>query len=330
MTQTTKHIGYTLPRLWYYTGLAGVAATVLVGLAYAWKQWHRGAVQDAPHTVVDGALIILVCINAIVVYRFGFHVAPKLGQMIANFPSTSADPQQALNAMLGHPLALPFGVLYGAMIGGGAWHMNPWPESPDLQDWLAAFIFTGNVFIGFAIFAVIRFWQLVLHEIPDLDVRILNLSRPPILPLLRVNSQIVMITAFVASSSILSVVLAGYEEEPLIIAFSLFALFLVVSTYAVPVLPLSNRLRADKAEELDRIERLIEAHVRRLTANTPRNDGPGQDAKLPELETLVNARDLIAGIGTMPPGGQVSVSAAGIVAFLSFMPTIVDYIIDKM
>lgn len=39
---------------------------------------------------------------------------------------------------------------------------------------------------------------------------------------------------------------------------------------------------------------------------------------------------MISAVRTLPPGGQVSVSAAGIVTFLSFLPSIIDYILNNL
>ena len=59
-------------------------------------------------------------------------------------------------------------------------------------------------------------------------------------------------------------------------------------------------------------------------------DCPVLSAKLPELADLQDAQAVVQGVHTLPPGGQVSVSAAGIVTVLSFLPAFIDYIVNKL
>jgi len=47
------------------------------------------------------------------------------------------------------------------------------------------------------------------------------------------------------------------------------------------------------------------------------------------MDKLVEARDMIIAVRTLPPGGQISMTAAGIVTFLSFLPTIIDYVVNN-
>ncbi|SHL37822.1 hypothetical protein SAMN05444414_11254 [Roseovarius marisflavi] len=311
------------PRLWRSYGRAAVAATAFPALLYGYTEWTIRS------DIADFVLIILVTINAGVVYQFGHRIAPGLGDMFRDLPATATDPQGAVDDILGNQWMLPFGLCYGAVIGGGAWMLDPW-HTPDLRLWLAGFVFCGSVITGMGIFAVLRFWHALLQALPQMDLRILNLSRSPLPAILRINSQIVMVTAVVASLAILSVVLAGYDRDPVVILFSLFSLFLVAATYAVPVIPLSNRLMSVKVEALNQIEPLIEAHIRDRSNQPRRADHPHPDKPLPDLDKLIEARDMISAVRTLPPGGQVSVSAAGIVTFLSFLPSIIDYILNKM
>ena len=255
------------PRLWRSYGRSAVAATVFLALLYDYTEWKiRGDIADL-------ALIILVTINAGVVYECGHRIAPRLGDMFRYLPATAADPQGAVDNILGNQWMLPFGLCYGAVMGGGVWMLDPWGTA-ELRLWLAGFVFCGSVITGMGVFAVLRFWRALLQALPEMDFRILNLSRSPLPAILRINSQIVMVTAVVASLAILSVVLAGYDRDPVVILFSLFSLFLVAATYAVPIIPLSNRLISVKVEALNQIEPLIEAHIRDRSNQPRRADHP--------------------------------------------------------
>ncbi|WP_299963158.1 hypothetical protein [uncultured Roseobacter sp.] len=308
-----------IPAYWTRWGGVVVLASGLMAAVYAVVQIAQvGVLRDAP-------LIVLVTVNTVFIYRFGIYLAPRVGALIAEFPAAGRDAQAAVNRFFGDPATAFPAVVYAGLIAFSVWRLDPWRDVAGLMPWLCAFIFVNNLIVGTVVIALVRFWRIMLSELTTLDIRILNLNRAPVIGLLRLNSQIVMATALVTCLSILGLVLSDYVIEPIIIFFSASALALVVATYAVPVLPLSNLLAARKTEELDRIERLIEARVRLLSGQPLRADlGMAEDA-LPPLEALTEARDLLLKIRTLPPGGQISVSAAAIVTFLSFIPTIIDY-----
>ena len=339
MTATAAPCETTPPALWRRAGIRLLAATSLLGLIYAvvelYTVWDdlcplNERLRTEGCAITDLPLILIVIANNAIIYRFGSYIAGPLGQLFAHLPDFEAAPQKGVDSILGHRWSVPFGLLYTAILAGGAWLLNPWPEHPNLRWLFALFLFSGSVYVGMGIFAILQFWRLVLRHLAQFDLRLMNLSRAPLTDILRINSRIVMVTAIVASLAILSVVLAGYQTGPLIIVFSMFALCIVVATYAVPILPISNLLLVQKSRELDRVERLIEAHLRRLTGERDRPLLPGEEPlpdKLPELPKLIEARDIIAAIRTLPPGGQISVSAAAIVTFLSFLPSIIDYLV---
>ena len=175
--------------------------------------------------------------------------------------------------------------------------------------------------VGYALWAVGRYWKLVWQELRSIPFRVLNLSAPPLPPLMRFNSRIVTLTAWVSTSAVVGLALSGYTADQPVILFSLFAFGLVVATYVVPVVPISNRLSRLKSEELNRIEGQIAAHVRALgdpkSGHTPLDEAT--------LGRLTAAQKMIREVRTLPPGGQVSVSAAAIATALPFLPSAVEY-----
>ncbi|WP_135505959.1 hypothetical protein [Roseovarius aestuariivivens] len=339
MTQIDPARPPSAPLLWRGAGAAAVAAAVVMALVYGWIEY------ELTGRLADGWLIGLVTLNTVIVYRFGLHIVSKLYDLARVLPPKGAEARppdggELTEDILGHPLMPLFGLGYGVLFWFGMTYLAPWtctgetpPEPCDaaLGPWLSWFIGTANIMIGMGLFAVLRFWLALRATIPAFPVRILNLSRAPILELVRVNAEVVMTTAAVTCVAILGLVLADYNMNSIGLGFAIFAFAVVLLTYALPMVPLSNRLARAKAEELDQIERLIDARVRRDTHQAPRRIDPGDpdclrtDKDLPDLETLTRARDMILSVRTLPPGGQVSVSAAGIVTFLSFLPSLIDY-----
>jgi hypothetical protein len=224
-------------------------------------------------------------------------------------------------------------VAFASFIALVVWNVDPWSGQEltrNLRAWLCVFLFFNNLVIGAALFAILTFWHVLLRDLDHIEISILNLSSPALCALLKVNSRLVMGAAVVSSLAVCSIPLSSATMNPVTKVFSGFTFAFVVATYAVPILPLSNVLSARKAAALDRIEKLIEAHVRIRSGQPPRHDLPIDTDSLPPLSDLIEARDIVAQVRTLPPGGQFSVSAAAIVAFLSFLPTLIDYAISKL
>ncbi|MEO9648642.1 MAG: hypothetical protein ABJ360_21200 [Roseobacter sp.] len=324
MAQVVSDATYHAPPGWILWGGWAVLASGAAAVLYAsFEIWRIGTLDDA-------ALIMLVTANTLFIYRFGIFIAPRLGEMFEEFPSARSDPQATVNHLLGDKTVILPGFLFAAGIAFAIWQIDPWRGDRALRLGLAAFLFVNNLIVGCIILAIVRFWRAVLADLKGLDLRVLNLNRPPTITLLRINSQIVMATAFVASLAIFSVVFSNYNFDPIIVIFSTCTLLMVIATYAVPILPLSNVLAEKKAAELDRLERLIEARVRQLTGLEAQHDFTHDLTDIPDMRDLLEARDLVQRIRTLPPGGQISVSAAAIITFLSFMPSLIDYAMSKL
>ncbi len=356
---------YEIPGNWARFGGIFVGLTLVSGLAYA------GAEVLTTCGVRDAILIVMVSLNAIIVYATGYMLAPRLGKMYEHVPETSADPQRWIALTLASRWALPAAMIWALVVALGFYIFDPWgrqtapvgevikpllpslvpmgdpgpqeiclKETPRalLNGLGALFIFCGNLIIGMAVAAIVRFWIVVLGKLDLMDLRILNLSHEPLPALQRANSLIVMVCALVASLSMMGLILSGFVISDTLALHVMGTLIVVMAAYAVPILPLSNRLRALKSEALDHVETRIEAHLRDRSGLPPRVDGPLADPEtpggfrpldsLPPLDVLLESRDLIRAVRTLPPGGQVSVSAAAIVTVLSFMPAVLDKILN--
>ena len=275
---------------------------------------------DVPTRTGDLVMALFVTINAFIAYGFGIYLKPRVEALFDSFPS-GPDGTSAVLRIFGHPWMIPAGVLYAAVLAGTTYLVAPWPGDDASWTLLCLFLFCANLVIGMALSAIVTFWVKYLRELPNIEFRILNLSRPELVTLIRVNSLIVIGTAIVVSLSLVGVVISSLEKDMAVGAFTVFVLIVLVGTYAVPIVPLSERLRALKAEELSRLERIIEGHVHGISGVVRK----GEEAKArPDIDAVLKARELVKGVSTLPPNGEFSVSAAAIVAFLSFLPTLVD------
>ena len=321
------------PPLWREFGLISCLLTLGMAGAYLYDQWRLLA-ADIPDPVARAAalrdvpLVVFVSLNACVVYGVGLYLARNLAELLYHLPPRGAiadlDLQARVNRILAHPPAVICGVLWGAAIALAAQTLIEWPQGSALRTGLSLFLFCGNLMIGFAVWAIGRYWVGFLRELPHVPLNVLNLAREPVPAFLRFNSRVVLVAATVGCLSILGLALSNYASTPPVIFFSVYAFLAVGLAYAVPIVPLSNLLLRKKVEELEKIDAQIALHVAAAT-------DPDLDAdSLPPLGPLQQARGIVEKVQTLPPGGQISVSATAFVTGLSFLPAAVQYISQMM
>jgi hypothetical protein len=316
------------PPLWREFGLISCLLTLGMAGTYLYHQWQHLA-AEAPDAVVrlwemsDAPMVLFVALNTCAVYGIGLYLARNLAELLYHLPPrgkvAGLTLQQRVNRILAHPPAVLCGVAWGVAIAIAAQTVIAWPPGP-LHTGLTLFLFCGNLMIGFAVWAIGRYWIGFLRELPHVDLNIVNLSREPVPAFLRFNSRVVMVAAGVGCLAILGLTLSEYQSKPPVILFSLYAFLVVGLTYAVPIIPLSNLLLRKKAEELDKIDAQIALHV--AAASDPSID----KTTLRPLGELQQAREIVAGVRTLPPGGQISVSATAFVTGLSFLPAAVQWL----
>ncbi|MFK7869095.1 MAG: hypothetical protein AB8B58_07635 [Roseobacter sp.] len=318
---------YRAPREWVLWGGAASLLAAVAAFAYAVIEHElAGQITDAP-------LIVLITLNTLIIYRLGCSISKDLGRLFFYMPKAGQDPQGTVDDLLGSPRILLGAILFASFAATAVWNVDPWQsaEQPEqMRLWLCVFLFCNNLIVGAVLVAIVRFWHVLLRELEEIEISILNLASPFLCALLKVNSRLVMGTALVASLAVCSIPLSDYTMNPVTKVFSGFSLLLVIATYAVPILPLSNLLATRKAEALHRLEKQIDAHVRHRSKLPPKPGMPAAVKDLTPLKDLIEARDLVSHVRTLPPGGQFSVSAAAIITFLSFLPTLIDLALDRL
>ncbi|MEM8774462.1 MAG: hypothetical protein AAGF53_05475 [Pseudomonadota bacterium] len=243
-------------------------------------------------------------------------------QHISDEKAASADLTARVNRIIGDAnRGVAFSIFYASVLTVSSVSMAPGPES-GLRIYFFFFIFCVCLMIGYALWAVILYWALIWRTYKSIPFRVLNLSAQPLPALLRFNSRVVALTAWISTSAVGALAFSGYNPDPPIIIFSVFAFSLVAATYLAPIVPISNQLGRLKTQALAPIEAQIADHAEQL--NTPGTTKPkGAEESFTQLITL---RDEIEKVRTWPPGGQASVSAAAVATALPFLPSAIEYI----
>lgn len=322
-----------------------VVSTSLLGLAYVAAQiFYFGWFVDDP------LFVAAIIVNTFVAAAFGFHFDDRLRGLIAAFNDQTQDqapriePDQAFRNIFNHPLAPVYAVGHAASVALWVYLLFPWsplcPAAPTaepvadlcpsalaaytdpvdlpLDIMLAAFVFCGNLMIGYGVFCIIRFWLLSARRISKVEVNIFNSTRPDLALYQDISRRIVIVVAVVATLAVISLVDSRLNVGTTTILFSLASLTAVAVTYIVPMMPLTTKFQETRFAELDRVESRIEVIYQQMVVA----EDPTPLRKT--LDEFTALRERVRKVKTLPPGGEFSIFAAFGVSLLTFIPTILQ------
>jgi hypothetical protein len=297
-------------RLWTQSTAFGMGLSILTAAIYFMLQWSRvGQVQD----VLFACLLLL---NAGVVAFIGLSLGPRVKDLFS-LPTMSQP--DAFQNIFGSRQHLFVAATLSMIAPGGVYIFDtlPWSD-PVLNAALCTLLFAANWNIGFGLVTLAKFWRYSAKAINQLELRILNATRPDLSALLDIVSITVLLVGVICSAALLSILCSQFTLSIAVVAFSVFSLGTVICSYAIPLLPLVRKLRVLKTQELHRVESEIDAMY--LARSNDKADTIA-------LDLLLAFRREIRAVHVFPPNGQFSFSTAASVTFLSFLPTVLDYLI---
>ncbi len=315
--------------VWRLVSIVVFAANLLVGVGYVFAQLR------AFGTVEDGLFIFLILLNTAIAGLSGFHFEKRLRNLVTAFNKQDIDEAdkmeigRAFRSIFNTFWAVPYALGHAAFIAVWVYLLAPWstgietdPQLGELNVLLTLFLFTGNLMIGYGIFCIGRFWLLAARRIRQIRLDILNTTRPDIAIYQDINKRIVILVAFVATLAILSLPDSKISLGETAMLFSIAALATVAATYLVPMLPLTEKFHETRVEALDEIEKKMHAtYAATLAADDPKP----LRAKLDEYNAL---REQVRKVKTLPPGGEFSIFTAFGVSLLTFVPTILEQVLN--
>jgi len=337
MTSQAKHPRTALQKqghlgLWKVMAAVSVVSTTLLGLVYLAAQiiYLEGRVDDP-------LFVVVIILNTIVAAGFGFHFDDRLRGLITAFntykkdPADHIAPEQAFRNIFNSPFAPLYAVVHAGFVASWVYLLAPWspmftlsvaPRDLPLDLLLTAFLFCGNLMIGYGVFCIVRFWLLAARRIAKVELDIFNPTRPDIALYQDISKRIVILVAFVATLAVISLAGSKFDIGTTTILFSLASLTAVAITYLAPMMPLTAKFQETRFAELDRVERRIEALYQQVV--TAEDPSPFRKT----LDEFTRMREEVRKVKTLPPGGEFSIFAAFGVSLLTFVPTIVQKVFD--
>jgi hypothetical protein len=313
-----------------YTRVVGLFALLAIatGLLYTVMQVAmHGRVEDPFFTGLLSANCLIIW--QIVAY-FGVRITKRVDPITAK-----AGPEVATGA---HDRAIAMthlqpGLLTG-IVFGGAYLVAPWIDpqvwgnEPQMRWLLGLFLAVSNIVTGMALYSLGRFMQLSVYLGGHADVHLFEATCPINGFVMDNARRIALATAVVSLFAVSSLMLSQFTlGSAHSIGFAVWSLFISVSAYTVPLVPITMRLGELKANEQARLSHLLQYQFDEAVGRLERLEVMAEDDMAP-YTAAADLLERVRSVRVFPPMGARPIETAAWVSLLTFTPSIVGWVTD--
>ena len=227
----------------------------------------------------------------------------------------------------GLAVGIAFGVLYAPapFITEGVWE-----SAPEMRLYLSAFLVLSNIVTGMALNALFWFVRLSTQLGDHANVRLWS-SDCAIAEFIMTNGrQVAIAVAVVSVFAVTSVLFSLFRSDVVpTIAFGVWSLLVSFSAYVLPLIPLTRQLARIKDQESSRLSKLVEKEYKELLVQAENGELESED-KAAAFVIVSDILERVRGIRVFPPVGARPVETAFWVGFLTFLPTVIDWVVGLM
>lgn len=314
-------------------GFAIFLSVLFVGIAYVIYQNLLYARVDDPFFV--GILIA----NTYAIYRFADHLKKRLER---NWPANEKalyragkrrTKEEMISDVFNRRRSLILGVPFGGFFFVAVLYLKPWCNEPlscvdsHANELLALFLFLVNIIAGMALYSLYVYFRYTLKAGYRIKVDLWDRSANAVEALANTSQRVVLATAFVAFAGMLSLIDSKFNPDYPIVVFSIFSVSIILLSYIVPLIPITNRLRKKKRRNLNKINKLIQQEYNALI--DPGGD-PRSNLDTKRFDALVSVRQSVKKIRAFPPVGEESISTAIQVTVLTMLPSLIDMVLPAI
>lgn len=305
------------------------AGALLLGVSYVVAQWLRiGRIADG--LFVSLLVVATFSLSASVRRAIGQLQAEGVGALLylrqTSEQSTAREVEIFLRELLDLNRAIAVGATYGLVVGAAVPVLGVWGEEPVLAVLLAAFLFIVNVATGVGLLGLLQFFLAAIRLGRTMRIDLWQVDNPATTFVVGATRRVAIMTALYAAVCNSSVLFSLLPINGYIIGYFVFSGLVLVSSIAVPVLPIVKRLEAAKRKVLADFDRRLF-----VTFSHSLGDLTGESIEVDfeSLKTLLDLREQIRRQETWPFRLQ-AVFAALSVMLLSAIPVVLQVVIDQM
>lgn len=302
---------------------------LISGIIYIIVQWLN------TEEIVDSVFISML-VGATVLLLFGLKYSSiylqNKGKDFYSFIISTDDPEKVLKdhqsffrSTINTSRMTVSGIVYGIIVGSSPFLLNLWGNIPQNRIYLSIFLFLVNYITGLAFYSLIMFYLHSFRLGEKIKIDLWRVDNPSTRFLLGATRRISLLSSLYVSLCLSSILFSLFPITELIIAYSIFACLILLSSLIIPSYPVMDKLKKAKQKNLEEIDIKINDLFYGMIDKV--NSG-SNDIDWKQLEILFQLRDRIESV-TVLPFKSKTVSAAVSIVLISIVPVIVQIILEK-
>ena len=325
MSSTITRAGDSAYRYFRLVGRISVGASILIGLLYVIGQWLvTGEVQDP---IFVGILMANgFALHTLLLYFINHFTSSA--EAISNSLSdkdVSFEAGEFIGDLFNRRRSVTTGLIFGTLFLAAVMTiLQVWEDNRSLRTLLGLFLFSTNFITGMAVYSLFIYYRKSL-ELGDLaDIDLWDRSCSIFKFLVDTNSYLVLSVGYICFAATISLVFSVFEFTFSLTFFSIWSLVVLVTTFIVPLIPVSKRIRDLKVEHTEKLA------VQRQIAYDRVSDSliSGGDLDTSKLDAIRTLQNEIKSVRVFPPVGAKSVETAIVVTILTVLPSLVDFVLN--
>jgi hypothetical protein len=304
-----------------------VGASILVGLLYVIGQWLvTGDVRDP-------IFIGILMANGFALYTILLYFIDHFtssAEAISDSLSdrdVSFDAKNFIDDLFDRKRSVATGLVFGSLfLVAVLTILQVWEGYRSLRTLLGLFLFSTNFITGMAVYSLFIYYKksLKLGNIADIDLW--DRSCTVFKFLVDTNRYLILAVGYICFMAMISLLFSVFEFSFSLTLFSIWSLVVLITTFIVPLIPVSRRIRDLKkrhAEKLS-VQRQIEYdRVRDRLAS-------GSNLDTSKLDAIKMLQKEIKSVRVFPPVGAKSIETAIFITILTVLPSLVDFVLKLL
>lgn len=215
-----------------------------------------------------------------------------------------------------------FGFGYGGAFGLAPFIIPFEPNETLLKGTAALFLFSHNFLTGLCVWALIRFYRLVLRYKDSLDIDLWDRSSSAYKGHLRVFEMLIISISLICAVAVVAALSSCFRLGIFLHVFAAVCCCFMLSAYLVPRYPLIVKLREKKNSRLEEIDAMIEAEY---TAQIEKAKDGGI-AEVEGLEKLKELRKIVSETGVNCFTAEKKARKIVGTIFMPIIPTAIKFV----
>lgn len=275
--------------------------------------------------IKDSIFIGLLCGSTIIAYQVSINIFNKIKNtpsLLGGAKKTEDTLKLIFSIKFGFTIAIPFASIFAIV----TYVVSPWNDQ-DLLNWmLLLFIVSCNIITGFALSAILSYYNFALKIGKKIKVELWNRSDPTLIFLMEINGILSKSVALVSAFGVSATMFSVFQINAPVYLFTIFSALVVASTFVIPTLPITNKIRVMKKDHLLQLSKLIQKEYDHII----QVDNTCTQKSSDRFEDLIKASKHVSTVRAFPPVAQRTLNSAAYVTLVTMLPATIDLLLKTI